>query len=49
MCPTHNKEIKRTFVMDKFHERTWEKELRITKKYYIEEFNHTHNHKKKRT
>ena len=26
MCPTNNKEIK-TFVMDKFHKRTWEKEL----------------------
>jgi hypothetical protein len=43
MCPTNSKEIK-TFVMDKFHKRTWEKELGRKKKYYIEEFNPTHNH-----
>jgi hypothetical protein len=43
MCPTNCKEIK-TFVMDKFCIRTWEKELGRKKKYYIEEFNPTHNH-----
>jgi hypothetical protein len=46
MCPTNSKEIK-TFVMDKFHKRTWEKELGRKKKYYIEEFNPTHNHQQK--
>jgi hypothetical protein len=46
MCPTKSKEIK-TFVMDKFHQRTWEKELGRKKKYYIEEFNPTHNHQQK--
>ena len=46
MCPTKSKEIK-TFVMDKFHKRTWEKELGRKKKYYIEEFNPTHNHQQK--
>jgi hypothetical protein len=45
MCPTNSKEIK-TFVMDKFHKRTWEKEVE-RKKYYIEEFNPTHNHQQK--
>ena len=30
-CPINNKEIK-TFVMDKFHKRTWEKELARKKK-----------------
>jgi len=43
MCPTNSKEIK-SFVMDKFHKRTWDKEIRRKKKYYIEEFNLTHNH-----
>ena len=43
MCPTNSKEIK-TFVMDKFHQSTWEKELGRKKKYYIEKFNPTHNH-----
>ena len=33
--------------MDKFHKCTWEKELGRKKKYYIEEFNPTHNHQKK--
>jgi hypothetical protein len=46
MCPTKSKEIK-TFVMDKFHKRTWEKELGRKNKYYIEEFNPTHNHQQK--
>jgi hypothetical protein len=46
MCPTKSKEIK-TFVMDKFHKRTWEKELGRKKKYYIEKFNPTHNHQQK--
>jgi NAD-dependent dihydropyrimidine dehydrogenase PreA subunit len=46
MCPTKSKEIK-TFVMDKFHKCTWEKELGRKKKYYIEEFNPTHNHQQK--
>jgi hypothetical protein len=48
MCPTNSKEIKK-IVMDKFHKRTWEKELGRKKKYYIEEFNHTHNHQQKHT
>jgi hypothetical protein len=34
------------FVMDKFLKCTWEKELG-RKKYYIEEFNPTHNHQQK--
>jgi len=34
--------------MNKFHKRTWEKELGRKKKYYyIEEFNPTHNHQQK--
>ena len=33
--------------MDKFHKRTWEQELGRKKKYYIEEFNRTHNHQQK--
>jgi hypothetical protein len=41
-----SEEIK-TFVMDKFHKHTWEKELGRKKKYYIEEFNPTHNHQQK--
>ena len=45
-CLINNKEIK-TFVMDKFHKHTWEKELGRKKKYYIEEFNPTHNHQQK--
>ena len=35
------------FVMDKFHKCAWEKELGKNKKYYIEEFNPTHNHQQK--
>jgi hypothetical protein len=35
------------FVMDKFHKYTWQKELGRKKKYYIEEFNPTHNHQQK--
>ena len=31
-CPINNKEIK-AFVMEKFHERTWDKELGRRKKY----------------
>ena len=46
MCPTNSKDIK-YFVMDKFHKLTLEKELGRKKKYYIEEFNPTHNHKQK--
>jgi hypothetical protein len=46
MCPINSKEII-FFVMDKFHKRTWEKELGRKKKYYIEEFNPTHNHQQK--
>jgi hypothetical protein len=46
MCPTNSKEIQ-TFVMDKFHKHTWEKEPGRKKKYYIEEFNPTHNHQQK--
>jgi hypothetical protein len=46
MCPTKSKEIKK-IVMDKFHKHTWEKELGRKKKYYIEEFNPTHNHQQK--
>jgi hypothetical protein len=46
MCPTNSKEIEK-FVMDKFHKRTWEKELGRKKKYYIEEFYPTHNHQRK--
>jgi hypothetical protein len=46
MCPTKSKEII-FFVMDKFHKHTWEKELGRKKKYYIEEFNPTHNHQQK--
>ena len=45
MCPTNNKEMK-TFIMDKFHKHTWEKELG-RKKNYIEEFNPMHNHQQK--
>ena len=33
--------------MDKFHKCTWEKELARKKKYYIEEFNPTHDHQQK--
>ena len=43
MFPTNSKEIK-AFFMDNFHKCTWEKELGRKKKYYIEEFNLTHNH-----
>ena len=46
MCPTNSKEIK-DFVMDKFHKCTWEKDPRRNKKYYIEEFNPTHNNQQK--
>ena len=43
---TNSEKIK-TFVMDKFHKLTWEKELGRKMKYYIEEFNPTHNHQQK--
>jgi len=33
--------------MEKFHKRTWEKELGRKKNYYIEVFNPTHNHQPK--
>ena len=33
--------------MDKFHKCTWEKKLGRKKKYYIEEFNPSHNHQQK--
>lgn len=46
MCPANSKEIK-YFVMDKFHKLTWEKEIGRKNKYYIEEFNTTHNHQQK--
>ena len=46
MCPINNKEIN-YFVMDNFHKRNLDKELGIKKKYYIEEFNPTHNHQQK--
>lgn len=46
MCPTNNEEMK-TFVMDKFRKCTWDKELGRKRKYYIEEFNPTHNHHQK--
>ena len=46
MCPTNSKEIK-SFVIYKFHKCTWKKELGRKKKYYIEEFNPSHNHQQK--
>ena len=46
VCPINNKEIK-AFVMEKFHQRTWDKELGRKKNYYIEVFNPTHNHQPK--
>ena len=39
MCPTNSKEIK-AFFIKKFHKRTWDKDLRRKRKYYIEEINH---------
>jgi len=33
--------------MDKFHKRTWDKELGRNKKYYIEVSNPTHSHQPK--
>ena len=44
--PINSKEIK-TFVMEKFHKRTWDKELERKKNYYIEVFNPTHSHQPK--
>ena len=39
----------KTFVMDKFHKRTWDKERGRKKQYCIEEFNPTHIINKKHT
>ncbi len=46
VCPINSKEIK-DFVMEKFHKRTWDKELGRKKNYYIEVFNPTHSHQPK--
>ena len=46
MCPTNSKEIK-AFVINKFHQRTWDKEIGRKRKYYIEEFNPTYNQHQK--
>ena len=45
-CPINIKEIK-AFVMEKFHKRTWDKELGRKKVYYVEAFNPTHSHQPK--
>jgi hypothetical protein len=42
----NSKEIK-TFAIDRFHKRTWDKRLGRNKEYYIEEFNPTFNHHQK--
>jgi hypothetical protein len=42
----NNKEIK-AFFIDRFHKRTWDKNLGRKKEYYIEEFNTTYNHHQK--
>ena len=38
---------KKAFVINKFHKRTWDKELGRKRKYYIEEFNPTYNQHQK--
>ena len=45
-CLANSKEIK-AFVINKFHKQTWDKEIGIKRKYYIEEFNPTYNQHQK--
>ena len=45
-CPRNSEGIK-TFVIDSFHKRSWDKGLARKKKYYIENFDRTYNHHKK--
>ena len=40
VCPTNSKELK-DFVMEKFRNKVWGKELGRKKKYYIKELNPT--------
>ena len=42
-CVSRNSKEIKAFVMEKFHKRTWDKELGRKKNSYIEVFNLTHN------
>lgn len=44
---SHKQPRDKSFIMEKFHKRIWDKELGRKKKYYIEVFNPTHSHQPK--